>query len=65
MVTTDDGGTARKPRIEYVGPVYHVMSREGRSEAMFRDDAESERFLAALSEVCARTGWWAHGRAGG
>ena len=32
---------------------------------MFRDDAESERFLAALGEVCARTGWWAHGRAGG
>ena len=50
----------RKPRIEYAGAVYHVMSRGDRSEEIFRDDADRERFLAALGEVCARTGWRVH-----
>lgn len=50
----------RKPRIEYAGAVYHVMSRGDRGEAIFRIDADRETFLAALGEVCTRTGWLLH-----
>ena len=50
----------RKPRVEYAGAVYHVMSRGDRGEAIFRDDADREMFLAAVGEACARTGWRVH-----
>ncbi len=50
----------RKPRIEYDGAVYHVMSRGNRQEEICRDDTDRERFLETLTEVCARTGWIIH-----
>ncbi len=50
----------RKPRIEYDGAVYHVMSRGNRQEEIYRDNADRERFLETLTEVCARTGWIVH-----
>ncbi len=31
---------ARKPRIQYPGAIYHVMSRGDRREAIFGDDAD-------------------------
>lgn len=51
---------ARKLRVEYPGAIYHVMNRGDRREAIFRDDQDRERFLEALGEVCAKTGWQVH-----
>ncbi|MBM4205492.1 MAG: transposase [Gammaproteobacteria bacterium] len=53
-------GMARKLRVEYPGAVYHVMNRGDRREAIFKDDADRERFLETLGETCAKTGWQAH-----
>ncbi len=50
----------RNPRIEYDGAVYHVMNRGDRQEEAFRDDADRERFLETLTEVCTRTGCIIH-----
>ena len=33
------------------------MSRGGRRAGIFRDDADRERFLETLGEVCVQTGW--------
>jgi len=51
---------ARKARIEFEGAVYHVLDRGDHREAIFRDDADHERFLTTLGEACARTGWRVH-----
>ena len=50
----------RKPRIEFAGAVYHVMSRGNRGEAIFRDDRDRIRFLETLGEACEKTGWRIH-----
>ena len=50
----------RKPRVEYAGAVYHVMSRGNRQQAIFRTDEDREMFLNTLGEVCGRTGWKVH-----
>ncbi len=51
---------ARKTRVEFDGAVYHVLDRGDRREAIFRDDADRERFLETLGEACGRTGWRVH-----
>lgn len=33
---------ARKPRLEYAGAIYHVMSRGNHSEGVFRSDVDCE-----------------------
>ncbi len=48
---------ARQLRIQYPGAIYHVMSRGDHQEAIFRDDADRQRFLETLGEACAKTGW--------
>ena len=53
-------GMPRKPRIEYKGAVYHVMSRGNRGEAIFRDDSDHETFLETLGQACSRAGWLIH-----
>ena len=50
----------RKPRIEYAGACYHVLSRGDRQEPIFFDDADRRRFLETLTEICERTGWILH-----
>jgi len=50
----------RKPRIEFAGAVYHVMSRGNRQDAIFLDGRDCEVFLDTLEEVCGRTGWRVH-----
>jgi hypothetical protein len=40
---------ARKLRVEYDGAVYHVMSRGNRRQAIFKDDADRERFLRKVT----------------
>lgn len=51
---------ARKVRVEFAGAVCHVLDRGDRRAAIFRDDADRERFLTTLGEACARTGWRVH-----
>lgn len=51
----------RKPRIEYPGALYHVMSRGDRQEPIFLCQADRNRFLQALGQACERTGWLIHG----
>ena len=51
---------ARKLRIQYPGTIYRIMSRGDRREAIFKDDADRERFLTTMAETCAKTGWQVH-----
>jgi putative transposase len=51
---------ARKPRIEFPGAVYHVLSRGDRGEAIYQDDEDRLLFLRFLGEACERTGWLIH-----
>jgi putative transposase len=51
---------ARQLRVEYPGAIYQVMTRGDRREAIFQDDKDREVFLAALAEVCGKTGWEVH-----
>lgn len=50
----------RKPRIEYAGALYHVMSRGDHGAAIAADERERARFVKTLGEACARTGWVVH-----
>jgi len=50
-------GMARKLRIEYPGAIYHVLNRGDHREPVFRDEHDRERFIATLSEACAKTDW--------
>jgi len=51
---------ARKLRVEYAGAIYHVMNRGDRREPIFQDDADRQRFVETLGEVCVRSGWQVH-----
>ncbi|MCP5528353.1 MAG: transposase [Verrucomicrobiales bacterium] len=44
-------------RIDFPGAVHHLVNRGNRGEPIFRDDADRAAFLAALGEVCGKTGW--------
>jgi len=35
---------ARKPRIHFVGALYHVISRGNRGQVIFRDEGDYERY---------------------
>ncbi len=50
----------RKPRIEYPGAIYHIMSRGNRSQSIFQGAKDYELFLDTLDEACTRTGWLVH-----
>lgn len=51
---------ARKLRVEYPGAMYHVLNRGDRREPIVKDDEDRQRFMAALGEACAKTGWQVH-----
>ena len=51
---------ARKPRIEYEGAVYHIMSRGDHGEAIYVGGEDRNRFVESLGELCKRTGWLIH-----
>lgn len=51
---------ARKPRIEYEGAAYHVMSRGNRWADIFVGDKDRSLFLDTLDEACGRTAWEIH-----
>lgn len=50
----------RKPRIEYPGAIYHVMSRGNRQEPIYLDDRDCGTFIDTLGEACTKTGWQVH-----
>ena len=50
----------RKPRIEYPGAIYHIMSRGNRQESIFLDDKDCDLFLDTLDQACTKTGWLVH-----
>jgi len=50
----------RKPRIEYSGAIYHIMSRGNRGDAIFLDPKDYETFIDTLGEACTKTGWLVH-----
>jgi REP element-mobilizing transposase RayT len=51
---------ARSVRIEYPGAFYHVMARGNRREPIFLDQEDRHRFVKALAQACAMTGWRVH-----
>lgn len=51
---------ARKPRVEYEGAIYHVMSRGDRGEKVYSGDDDMKMFLDTLEQACERTGWLIH-----
>lgn len=50
----------RKPRVEFSGAVYHIVSRGNRQGAICLDEKDCGVFLDTLDEVCQRTGWRVH-----
>lgn len=50
----------RKPRVEFEGAIYHIMSRGNRGDAIFLNDRDCEMFMDTLDEACSRTGWRIH-----
>ena len=50
----------RKPRVQYPGAIYHVVSRGNRCEAIFVNDVDRHDFLRTLGEACLKTGWQVH-----
>jgi putative transposase len=51
---------AQPLRIEFPGAIYHVTARGNARKAIFRDDADRDLLLDALSEVVTRFGWLCH-----
>jgi putative transposase len=48
---------ARPPRLEAPGVVYHVMARGNERRAVFRDDADRERYLSRLAHYREKFGF--------
>ncbi len=46
---------ARRPRIEFAGAFYHVISRGDHGEAIYQDDEDRKRVLTWMGEVSGRT----------
>ena len=51
---------ARKPRIQFLGAHYHVLSRGNYRKDLFTVSRTGEQFEKALSEVSERCGWRLH-----
>jgi len=53
-------GMGRPPRIEYPGPLYHVISRGNERRAIVRDDADRRKRLDWLRRAVETYGWRLH-----
>ncbi len=51
---------SRALRLEYEGAVYHLTSRGNERAAIYRDDADRERFLQIVGSVASSLGWIVH-----
>jgi len=47
----------RQLRLQYLGAMYHVMSRGNRRQKIFLDDVDRQDFIKTLAEACQKTGW--------
>src|SRR5438132_13088565 len=47
----------RKPRVEYSGAFYHVITRGNQRQKLFRDDKDREFYLARLEQYRKRYGF--------
>jgi putative transposase len=50
----------RKPRIEYPGAIYHVMSRANGRGVIFETDVDRQDFVKTLAETCDKAGFEVH-----
>ena len=50
----------RKPRVEYPGAIYHVMSRANGKGKIFETDVDRQDFIKTLAEACDKTGFEIH-----
>ena len=50
----------RQLRVQYLGAIYHVMSRGDRRKDIYRDDVDRQDFLKTLAETCQKTGFQVH-----
>jgi putative transposase len=50
-------GMPRKPREELAGAIHHVFARGNAQQAIYRDDADRERYLVILGKTVARQRW--------
>jgi len=50
----------RRPRLEYPGAVYHVMSRGDQRDDIFLVDVDRHDFIRTLARACLKTGWQVH-----
>lgn len=48
---------ARKPRVEFPGAFYHIMSRGAAKQDIFVSDLDRLEFLDILGETVSRFGW--------
>ena len=51
---------ARPLRLKLPGALYHVTSRGDRREDIYLNDADRQRWLDLLGEVCGRHNWLCH-----
>ena len=51
---------SRPLRIEFPGATYHVESKAGTGNEVFRDKDDKKSFLNVLANVVARFGWLVH-----
>ena len=51
---------ARPLRIEFPGGLYHVTARGDRREDIYLCDADRQRWVDLLGEVCSRFNWFCH-----
>lgn len=42
---------ARRPRIDTVGVLYHIITRGNNRQVLFRTDGDRERYLVILAEA--------------
>ena len=46
-----------KPRVEYPGAIYHVMSRANGKGKIFETEVDRQDFIKTLVEACEKTGF--------
>lgn len=44
-------------RVQYPGAIHHMLNRGDRREDILRDDADGQRFLDMVDELCGKTYW--------
>jgi len=54
---------ARKPRIQFPGALYHIISRGNYRKDLFTIGHTGQQFEKALMQACACCGWRLHANA--